>query len=348
MSSSDAATPDEARHAVDNGDLSDHGDASAEAAGAARGLSRSLGRTVGRSAARSASRFPVGKIPQRATTTTIVRRGPPRLRARQVAKVSDRLSTGYDWWSSAVESDGSKGKPSLWSRGAVFATSVVKNTLLGMLVFESYGYTIAMLAPTPNIAIVGDGAKGEQTLSSGGDFRVDDEQDDIDDDELVPGVLDDEYARASVAAHFLAGAVGGSAHGVAETVLERPLLFHRRLPLMTAHHGLAHAVLFGSYESFKRAMEDDCLSVAGDNQLGYLVSFTLAGGFAGQLQHVVSHYTEQILIPESSGSPAIGNRSSLVALLRRLSLPTLRPTLMAFLPGAIGFVAFEYGKHIST
>lgn len=80
--------------------------ASAEAAGIVRGFARSVGRSV--------ARLPIGSLPRRA----VFRR---RLPVRQVAKLSDRIATGLDLFSSAVESTEGKQRMIL-SRVTSFAT----------------------------------------------------------------------------------------------------------------------------------------------------------------------------------------------------------------------------------
>lgn len=160
----------------------------------------------------------------------------------------------------------------------------------------------------------------------------------------------DPYARVSVATHAFAGSLGGCAHGVAGTAWDttfaaspegrRSVL--RSMPGMMVHHGLAHAVLFGGYEGSKRML----LSYLNSNnnnintnsselegaepvtRVEYLGCVTVAGGLAGQAQHVVSHYIEQVVT-----TPI------------RWTLPALRPLMVAFVPSGIAFVALEYGRN---
>ncbi|EJK67566.1 hypothetical protein THAOC_11381 [Thalassiosira oceanica] len=67
----------------------------------------------------------------------------------------------------------------------------------------------------------------------------------------------------------------------------------------------------------------------------------LAGGFAGQCQHVCSHFAEQWLgLAELSKGLDWRQRIKVAA------WPSLRSTLVSFPPSAVGFVAFEYGKII--
>jgi hypothetical protein len=161
----------------------------------------------------------------------------------------------------------------------------------------------------------------------------------------------DAFAKASVATHFAAGALGGGVHGIAAPIWEAVQVASRHqrertllsIPGMILHHGLAHSMLFGSYEGLKRAaleqVTDDSTSATESiTRVEYLGSVAIAGGLAGQVQHIVSHYSEQLLIT------AEAIRVPISAL--RLQPPTIRPTMFAFLPSAIAFVAFEYGRSV--
>ena len=118
--------------------------------------------------------------------------------------------------------------------------------------------------------------------------------------------------------------------------------FHLQYPTMTYslsslfHHSMAHAVLFGSYQTTKRMLLSNI--TLSNNKNNYDIShaalISAAGGIAGQLQHVTSHLSEQYL----------GIFGPRVTSFRYLTLPTLRSTLLAFPINSIGFVAFEYGK----
>jgi hypothetical protein len=189
------------------------------------------------------------------------------------------------------------------TKNIFFSAALVKNTVLGAAVFETYCYTVEYLAPPPR--------QGEEDI--------------------------DEYARASTPVHILAGALGGSVHGVVGTVWEvaaKERTIHS-LPKMTLFHSTAHATLFGSYEMLKRLFLDTSgVDSKSHHGPAYLGSVSMAGGLAGQLQHTLSHYGEQLLHLEESEA-AIGIRAR---------PPLLRNVLMAFPPSAIGFVAFEYGR----
>jgi hypothetical protein len=184
---------------------------------------------------------------------------------------------------------------------------------LGLAVFEAYGAIVERMAPP---------AKNQETK--------------------------DPYARASVATHAFAGSLGGCAHGIVGTVWEtasaspeaRRSVF-RNMPRMIVHHGLAHSVLFGGYEGTKRLLLSYLLNNKNNiefegsepvTRVEFLGCVTLAGGLAGQAQHLVSHYSEQVITPTTPGPI-------------RWTVPTLRPLLIAFIPSGIAFVALEYGRN---
>lgn len=122
-----------------------------------------------------------------------------------------------------------------------------------------------------------------------------------------------------------------------------------------AHHSLAHSALFGSYQFTKRrllqySLDFEDTNTDSTNATSMSSSFSIkdmahasiiatAGGIAGQLQHITSHFTEQWL-----GLGGSGVKTSF----RLATLPSLRSTLVAFPPSAIGFLAFEYGKLMVT
>ena len=121
------------------------------------------------------------------------------------------------------------------------------------------------------------------------------------------------------------------------------------------HHSLAHSVLFGSYQLTKRLLiqnitPDPTMARNGTNSscgsnnndaILHISCIAMAGGLAGQFQHVTSHISEQCfsLVDETTNSS-----SSLLRRLQLASWPTWRSTMVAFPPSAIGFLAFEYGK----
>lgn len=155
----------------------------------------------------------------------------------------------------------------------------------------------------------------------------------------------------------------------------------------TIHHAMAHAMLFSTYEGTKRALQKNFMIIAGndnhddknilynknytmseyheyledgehqydhENTLQHAVMIGVAGGIAGQIQHIVSHYTESWLQVGENDSPwthsgkKLNMRDVLFAndwkIWRRNGPPSLRSIWMAFPPSAIGFIAFEFGK----
>jgi hypothetical protein len=163
----------------------------------------------------------------------------------------------------------------------------------------------------------------------------------------------DPYAEASVATHAFAGSLGGCAHGVAGTLWDTafaPTPKARRsvlggMPRMLLHHGVAHSMLFGGFEGTKRVFLSYANSINNDETHGtesitrieYLGCVAVAGGLAGQAQHLVSHYSEQVFLPVLS--PVRGGK------IVYWTHPTLRPLLVTFIPSSIAFVALEYGRN---
>lgn len=336
---------------IDNLDHDDEGehDLSGEVAGVVRGVSRSIvrGPLIGRLPAAQPSGSSLGK--------GILRR---RLPARQVARVSDRMATGLDVYSSAVESTDDSGNPKADSRKAwpsklrSFGWNLFRNTLLGMAVFESYGYVIAL---ADDVEVTDTYNKRDNSLTghiheAGSDRTRDNSR--LSTDEDVFGDQDDastvfgepdEYTRASLPMHFFAGSVAGSVHGMASIFVEgNPTLQStlRYITWNTLHHTMAHGMLFGSYETFKRAIlrvTEDEERMIGSSRTYHVLTFSLAGGLAGLVQHLVTHYVE--------GGLGLANETLQIdwrPALRRP--PAVRPLVLAFPPSAIGFVAFEYGK----
>lgn len=179
----------------------------------------------------------------------------------------------------------------------------------------------------------------------------------------------------SVIINTLGGFLGGSAHGVVATLWDsifdkmhqqfpisrsnvwnlRPnlALVRQQLPGMIAHHGLSHAVLFGSYELSKRlilsswASNTKCtlhdVRIVDDEHdvnimhqqhmvhVEYLAYIFVAGGISGQAQHIASHFTDKLFLSHS-----ISTSLPLRAL--------LLPLAISFFPSGIAFVALEYSK----
>ena len=249
----------------------------------------------------------------------------PRTRANAIAKASDRASLGMDVLSAGLEGAPSGGE-SRTSRAtrqlATFGRAFAVNTLLGIAVYATYEGSVGYLSSDDG---GGEGASG----GAGGE---------------------DACERATVPQHFAAGAAGGGAHAVLTFAVDSMPRSTGSLMLSLpsvnaalcsfAHHCSAHAMLFGSYQSTKRLLMStrEDLNSQNSHHLGVVA---LAGGFAGQCQHVCSHFAEQWLgLAEPSRGLDWRHRMKVAA------WPTLRSTLVSFPPSAVGFVAFEYGKII--
>lgn len=309
----------------DDDDESSHS-LGAEAAGFVRGVARSLGRSLAKS--------PIGSLPKSIKPSASVFRQP--IPVKQVAKLSDRISTGLSWYSAAEEtsSAGVNKRNPLSPRVKALAFSIAKNTVLGTVVFETYCHMVVSLVSGKPL-------------------------DDVD-------FTDDEYARATLPIHFGAGLSAGAVQGVGVSspavweaiknyrntignqqlmtsptqTLHTPSYAARFMSLNTLNHAMAHSVLFGSYEGTKRMLQHEFLDSSTPSfGLGYLFCIGMGGGIAGQIQHLFSHYSEQVF--------GISENTLMVApsmIFRGFISPTLRATMMAFPSSAIGFIAFEYGK----
>ena len=113
-----------------------------------------------------------------------------------------------------------------------------------------------------------------------------------------------------------------------------------------------------------------------------LLCISIAGGFSGSMQHIFSHYTENLgldhakisvsTMMNSSGIATINNsmkekngvknldtfqtqgmnrfnsrsRNVFHLLSKKIQAPPMKPLLFIFPMNAIGFIAFEYGKDI--
>ena len=265
-------------------------------------------------------------------------------------------------------------------QAVAFGKVFVINTLLGMAVFSTYEGMIEKFTTTSNMETIHQATNSSVVLQpihscTAEDYRAD--------------VMD----QATLPQHFLAGAIGGTAHAVLSLVFDvkfgslpgdvlsstrkgtttfhHPIFhilsskpIHLRVPTLhfsissILHHSLAHSTLFGSYQLTKRLlssqMHDYNLGENDSNSLGNVNNDTIrgatiavAGGVAGQVQHVISHCSEHWLLNNTSTIT-----SSSTSLLRFVasssSWPTWRSTVMAFPPSAIGFLAFEYGKLLNT
>jgi len=242
--------------------------------------------------------------------------------------------------------------------------ALIKNTIMGAAVFETYEHTIHFFDKNTT-----DKHADE---SSGTDA----------------------FERVNVSQHFVAGAIAGSAHSILHIAFEaanyaknqhHKIQFqHLHLPANTSltsmsswsifhtiHHSVAHALLFSTYEGTKRLLFGDASVhlratspfrqqvVNSDSDSVILIEeeddeahevpdillVSLAGGIAGQIQHVASHFTES-WFRVGDDHPVRSHWDGRHKLnMKLLGVgPSMRSTLMAFPPSAIGFVAFEFGK----
>jgi len=283
-------------------------------------------------------------------------------RANTIAKVSDRASNIFDVVSAGSESttdthEGAKLsspkqatalqklKSSLptFQQVLTFSRVFAVNTVLGMAVYGTYEGLIERFAPVEH------SDEPNHVLNSTGQIDTDPER--------LINKNEDAMERATLTQHFLAGSLGGASHAILSLGMEMKLVqginlkvtnasmmnkFHLQYPTINYslsslfHHSWAHAVLFGSYQTTKRLLLSNITLPNNNNNydISYAAIISIAGGIAGQLQHVTSHLSEQYL----------GVSGLKVSSFRRLTLPTFRSTLLAFPTSSIGFVAFEYGK----
>lgn len=334
-------------------------------------------------------RGPQPRVPKTAATT--------RVPVKRVAKLTDRVSTGLDLWDSASEAtttgDDHQNHAKILRRqqwvqqASAFTISLIKNSVLGAIVFETY------------CAVIAKSEEWITTRSNSSSRMIDKEQPQPSNFEKA--YPQDMFETTPVVAHFVAGAMAGTVQGVGGIVWDAmawTLYAARKGELLpwasswaatktmttetwTPHlrsigqHTLAQATLFGSYESLKRLFlwnmrDDDVLeeeksdnnyneNTGSNNQrkqqpplersraifssipqqrLEYFTGVAIAGGLAGQCQHVMSHVMEQQQ-PFAASSRPTGWWWPWAAL-----LPTARSTIWAFPPSAIAFLAFEYGK----
>ena len=287
----------------------------------------------------------------------------PKSHANTIAKASDRASKGLDLYSSLgdnVNVDNNVTKKSMQIRisryiqqissfGKVFIT----NTVLGMAVFSTYEWVIENVTP-PSSDCDDD---IEEDVHKQPNLQLQEEQ-------IDKEITEDDMDRATLPQHFLAGGLAGISHSILSLAMDikksdlaaskgrttsgstANLINRYNFPtfryssVYITHHSLAHSVLFGSYQTSKRM----CLIKDEENNdsILHIASITMAGGIAGQIQHVTSHLSEQCLglVNETK------NFTSLLQRLKVASLPSFRSTLLSFPPSAIGFLAFEYGKMV--
>jgi hypothetical protein len=250
---------------------------------------------------------------------------------------------------------------------------LVKNTILGIIVFEVYDSIVERFGHKGGV----DNIRLFRTLndSSTSVTKSCQRQPEISSSTML-------IKLQPISIHIFGGLLGGCSHGivaslwdaVATSIHQQPsnasymnfkgirsvaypgiVWMHLHLPGMIAHHGLSHAVLFGSYEVSKRFLLSLYpFSVAGatDTHSGqvhsitkaydgteqiarveYLSCIVVAGGFAGQTQHLTSLFTDRIFLQSKMPTWSHPHWMTLVF-----------PLAMSFLPSSIAFVAYEYGK----
>lgn len=243
-----------------------------------------------------------------------------------------------------------------------FSRVFAVNTVLGMAVYGTYEGLIERYAP---VAEHSDETRNYDKMNKTTGLIHTASEELVDEN-------DDAMDRATLPQHFMAGGLGGASHAILSLGLEMKLSnksnnlnaipqqgmsykvtnatvmnrFHLQYPTMTYslsslfHHSMAHAVLFGSYQTTKRMLLFNITPPNNKNNydISHAAIISIAGGIAGQMQHVTSHLSEQYL----------GISGPRVTSFRYLTLPTLRSTLLAFPTSSIGFVAFEYGKLMMT
>jgi hypothetical protein len=233
---------------------------------------------------------------------------------------------------------------------------------LGIVVFEVYGAIVDTLLPEPNR--IDKRLQDNAAIASLSTFPI-------------TGSPSIKSLFTTISIHSLGGFIGGTAHGVVatlwdsisstlqhnhpkhtpcrqyQTTLHKCLdsissLMRQHILRTIAHHGISHAVLFGSYELSKQLIFSYWIhnDYSDQNphyaktvnkepmvQMHHLACIFVAGGFAGQAQHIVSHLTEKWLILNSS----LACQSYRTALF---------PLLMSSFPSGIAFVALEYSRRI--
>jgi hypothetical protein len=193
------------------------------------------------------------------------------------------------------------------------------------------------------------------------DSMDEDEDNDDDDDEkeIIPLDAPDDFSRASIRAHVGAGALAGSLDGLLSSLWESKSqsipFFLQKAPYLIMQQCLSHALLFGSYEWCKRKLIHQLHSSPWgewkNSGLSPLICIGLAGGVAGQLQTLTNHYGEQIKERQPSAERLLRRKPwsvQLRFLLREIKHPSMGSTMAAFVPSAVGFVAFEYGKRLGS
>ena len=230
--------------------------------------------------------------------------------------------------------------------------------MVGAAVFETYVYIISKAAEDPSQEEITIAAKDDSTdplvPTSEDDWMNDNNDEDDDDDTEDTFHVPDAFSRASIVAHVGAGALAGSLDGMLSSVWETKSLVWQQARPAVLQQSIAHAVLFGSYEYCKRNLIHRIHSLQllrEDSGFAHLGCIAVAGGVAGQLQSLTNHYGEQIMMQETRMRlPTSIQRLSvnLRLLTRQVKHPSVTSITTAFVPSAVGFVAFEYGKRLGS
>lgn len=245
----------------------------------------------------------------------------------------------------------------------IYQTVLIKNTVFGIAVFETYEriikYEATKIEPRQLTSRETDVNRSNSSCSEGQSPSS------------VKIFVNDSYAIAPIRSHFIAGTAAGSVHAVLSYTTDS--LAIRSMPTwpfmgrQLLHHSLAHSIMFGTYEWSKRNMLNVFRVEASleptpilENEpsvqsVGIAISGA-AGGIAGILQNTISHYTSLWLRIDCSENQPSGiltlstkqTTSTWEKALRLLNqFPPMRQTMVAFPSMAIAFIAFEYGKDFS-
>ena len=154
----------------------------------------------------------------------------------------------------------------------------------------------------------------------------------------------DEDISRSLLLDFGAGAAAGFAQSISRILWEEVVYksnFLREHPQFCVrtivHNSLGYGALFGSYRGIREALIRYSSYETFEYSLGRVLPVEntpkgslctfVAGGLAGQIHHVLNHYTHHWR-SFSAG---------------KMSRPRIRPMINAFLPTALCFFAFEHG-----
>lgn len=248
-------------------------------------------------------------------------------------------------------------------RAYFISASLIKNTFIGIAVFETYEHVIDHFEKstlenhyysTTSTTIT---ANVEEGLNNGAPKS--------------PRFHKKSTSGTSLAQHFYAGTAAGSVHSILHLSFESISFFklHRfrvnvypTLPFLLSHgsrdichHGLSHALMFSTYEGMKRLLpstlyndQKTTYNTAGQKHgtVSFLniVTIGVAGGVAGQVHHVASHVLESLLFVTEHRPKQQQGRS--IRAISKNIVPSSRSIARSFLPSALGFIAFEFGKSL--